>query len=107
MNQRHIAKNITNSKSSTIGQLQNNAISSRLYKGSIDCGIQVSTAHIEIKKKTLFSKCFNKKKNRFNLQTVRNEGFSALYKGFIPTWFRMGPWNIIFFITYEQLKQFY
>lgn len=39
------------------------------------------------------------------LQTVKNEGFLALYKGFIPTWFRMGPWNIIFFITYEQLKQ--
>lgn len=53
--------------------------SHRLYKGSIDCGIQ----------------------------TVRNEGFRALYKGFIPTWFRMGPWNVIFFITYEQLKQFY
>ncbi|XP_049295604.1 mitochondrial uncoupling protein Bmcp [Anopheles funestus] len=41
------------------------------------------------------------------VQTVRNEGFRALYKGFIPTWVRMGPWNIIFFITYEQLKQFY
>lgn len=49
----------------------------QLYKGSLDCGIR----------------------------TVRNEGFAALYKGFIPTWFRMGPWNIIFFITYEQLKQ--
>lgn len=53
--------------------------SHRIYKGSIDCFIQ----------------------------TVRNEGFGALYKGFIPTWFRMGPWNVIFFITYEQLKQFY
>ncbi|KAL0894355.1 hypothetical protein ABMA27_012980 [Loxostege sticticalis] len=41
------------------------------------------------------------------LQTVRNEGFLALYKGFIPTWLRMGPWNIIFFLTYEQLKQLY
>ncbi|CAH2065732.1 unnamed protein product, partial [Iphiclides podalirius] len=41
------------------------------------------------------------------VQTVRNEGFRALYKGFVPTWLRMGPWNIIFFITYEQLKQFY
>ncbi|KOX78856.1 Kidney mitochondrial carrier protein 1 [Melipona quadrifasciata] len=39
------------------------------------------------------------------VQTFKNEGFLALYKGFIPTWFRMGPWNIIFFITYEQLKQ--
>ncbi|KAG7311894.1 hypothetical protein JYU34_002979 [Plutella xylostella] len=41
------------------------------------------------------------------LQTVRNEGFPALYKGFVPTWLRMGPWNIIFFVTYEQLKQLY
>ncbi|CAK1603637.1 unnamed protein product [Parnassius mnemosyne] len=51
----------------------------RIYKGTIDCF----------------------------MQTVRNEGFLALYKGFVPTWLRMGPWNIIFFITYEQLKQFY
>lgn len=41
------------------------------------------------------------------VQTFKNEGFWAFYKGFIPTWFRMGPWNIIFFITYEQLKQLY
>lgn len=41
------------------------------------------------------------------MQTVRSEGFLALYKGFVPTWLRMGPWNIIFFVTYEQLKQFY
>ncbi|XP_063244579.1 mitochondrial uncoupling protein Bmcp isoform X2 [Bacillus rossius redtenbacheri] len=41
------------------------------------------------------------------LQTVKNEGILALYKGFIPTWFRMGPWNIIFFVTYEQLKKLY
>ncbi|KAL4705311.1 hypothetical protein ACJJTC_018997 [Scirpophaga incertulas] len=41
------------------------------------------------------------------IQTFRNEGALALYKGFIPTWFRMGPWNVIFFLTYEQLKLFY
>ncbi|KAK0089775.1 hypothetical protein PV325_005401 [Microctonus aethiopoides] len=38
-------------------------------------------------------------------QTCKNEGFSALYKGFVPSLLRMGPWNIIFFITYEQLKK--
>lgn len=68
-------KNFIKSGSSNAHQTQ----TKRLYKGSVDCGIQ----------------------------TVRNEGFAALYKGFIPTWFRMGPWNIIFFITYEQLKKFY
>lgn len=43
----------------------------------------------------------------FSLQTVRHEGLMALYKGFIPTWVRMGPWNIIFFVTYEQMKRLY
>uniref|UniRef100_A0A8C4MNM5 Solute carrier family 25 member 30 n=2 Tax=Equus TaxID=9789 RepID=A0A8C4MNM5_EQUAS len=39
------------------------------------------------------------------LQTWKNEGFFALYKGFWPNWLRLGPWNIIFFVTYEQLKK--
>ncbi|XP_060567101.1 kidney mitochondrial carrier protein 1-like isoform X1 [Ruditapes philippinarum] len=38
-------------------------------------------------------------------QTVKTEGLTALYKGFIPNWLRLGPWNIIFFMTYEQLKK--
>lgn len=41
------------------------------------------------------------------IQTVKAEGPLALYKGFIPTWLRLGPWNIIFFVTFEQLKKFY
>jgi len=53
------------------------ASAQKLYSGSLDCAVQ----------------------------TIRNEGILALYKGFIPTWVRMGPWNIIFFITYEQLKK--
>ncbi|XP_048461061.1 brain mitochondrial carrier protein 1 isoform X1 [Rhincodon typus] len=39
------------------------------------------------------------------LQTWKTEGFLALYKGFWPNWLRLGPWNIIFFITYEQLRK--
>merc|ERR1711874_801691 len=38
------------------------------------------------------------------LHTVRNEGVAALYKGFIPAFSRMAPWNIVFFIVYEKLK---
>ncbi|XP_022914444.1 mitochondrial uncoupling protein Bmcp [Onthophagus taurus] len=41
------------------------------------------------------------------VQTFKNEGIWAFYKGFVPTLFRMGPWNIIFFVTYEQLKRIY
>lgn len=39
------------------------------------------------------------------LKMWKHEGFFALYKGFWPNWLRLGPWNIIFFITYEQLKR--
>uniref|UniRef100_UPI00358DE624 brain mitochondrial carrier protein 1-like n=1 Tax=Myxine glutinosa TaxID=7769 RepID=UPI00358DE624 len=39
------------------------------------------------------------------LQTWRTEGSLAFYKGFWPNWLRLGPWNIIFFITFEQLKR--
>lgn len=41
------------------------------------------------------------------IQTFRTEGFLALYKGFIPNWVRLGPWNVIFFITFEQMKKFH
>lgn len=37
-------------------------------------------------------------------KTVRNEGVSALYKGFWPTWSRLGPWQFIFWVSYEQLR---
>jgi len=37
-------------------------------------------------------------------KTVKAEGFSALYKGFFPAFGRMGPWNVIFFLVYEQFK---
>ena len=40
------------------------------------------------------------------VKTFRHEGPSALYKGFIPNWVRLGPWNVVFFITYEQLKMY-
>ncbi|SPP76765.1 mitochondrial uncoupling protein Bmcp [Drosophila guanche] len=64
--------------SMTMNGLATAAATPKLYSGSLDCAVQ----------------------------TIRNEGPLALYKGFIPTWVRMGPWNIIFFITYEQLKKY-
>lgn len=38
------------------------------------------------------------------VKTVRNEGFLALYKGFLPGWMRLGPWQLVFWVTYEQLR---
>lgn len=48
-----------------------------LYKNSIDCGIK----------------------------TVQQEGFMALYKGFVPTYCRLGPWLAVFWLSYEQLRR--
>mmetsp|Transcript_35364 Transcript_35364/g.56491 ORF Transcript_35364/g.56491 Transcript_35364/m.56491 type:complete len:184 (+) Transcript_35364:866-1417(+) len=36
--------------------------------------------------------------------TVKIEGVSALYKGWLPTWLRMAPWSLTFFITFEKLR---
>ncbi|NXH48623.1 UCP4 protein, partial [Dicaeum eximium] len=39
------------------------------------------------------------------VQTVQGEGFMSLYKGFIPTWMRMAPWSLVFWLTYEQIRR--
>ncbi|XP_027644982.1 mitochondrial uncoupling protein 4 isoform X1 [Falco peregrinus] len=39
------------------------------------------------------------------IQTVKGEGFMSLYKGFIPTWMRMAPWSLVFWLTYEQIRR--
>lgn len=49
-----------------------------IYKGTVDCFVR----------------------------TTKTEGFMALYKGFVPTFTRLGPWNILFFMSYEQLRKF-
>jgi len=37
-------------------------------------------------------------------KSVRKEGFLSLYKGFFPNWFRLGPWCIVMFMSYEQYR---
>ena len=37
-------------------------------------------------------------------QTIRNEGMAALYKGWFPTWARMAPWSMVFFLSFEQMR---
>ncbi|XP_022642314.1 mitochondrial uncoupling protein 2 isoform X2 [Vigna radiata var. radiata] len=47
-------------------------------------------------------------KNTFDcfLKTLLNEGFLAFYKGFLPNFGRVGAWNVIMFLTFEQAKRF-
>eukprot|EP00092_Neocalanus_flemingeri_P033354 GFUD01036269.1.p1 GENE.GFUD01036269.1~~GFUD01036269.1.p1 ORF type:complete len:338 (+),score=79.18 GFUD01036269.1:209-1222(+) len=39
------------------------------------------------------------------MQTVRGEGFLALYKGFVPCWLRMAPWSLTFWLSFEQIRK--
>ena len=41
------------------------------------------------------------------LSVVRNEGFSALYKGFIPNVIRLSSYNVVFWICFENIKKAY
>jgi len=40
------------------------------------------------------------------IHTLATEGVAALFKGFVPSFARMGPWNVIFFVVYEKCKTF-
>ncbi|XP_032214837.1 mitochondrial uncoupling protein 3 [Mustela erminea] len=39
------------------------------------------------------------------LKMVAREGPMAFYKGFTPSFLRLGTWNVVMFVTYEQLKR--
>jgi len=36
---------------------------------------------------------------------LKQEGFYGFYKGFWPNFYRIGSWNIVMFMTFEQLKK--
>ena len=39
------------------------------------------------------------------VKTVRQEGSLALYKGFLPTLTRQGPFTVVLFLTLEQIRK--
>ncbi|KAL4608492.1 mitochondrial uncoupling protein 2-like protein-like [Arapaima gigas] len=39
------------------------------------------------------------------LAMLTKEGPLAFYKGFMPSFLRLGSWNVVMFVTYEQLKR--
>jgi Mitochondrial carrier protein len=58
-------------------RIMNQAKGANLYKGPIDCAVK----------------------------TVKAEGIFALYKGFTPAYMRLGPWQLVFFVTFEQVNK--
>ncbi|KRZ15433.1 Mitochondrial uncoupling protein 4 [Trichinella zimbabwensis] len=63
-------------KTRMMNQTAKVAVGERFYKSSIDC----------------------------LLKTISNEGFFALYKGFVPIWARMAPWSLTFWVSYERIR---
>ncbi|KAL2095379.1 hypothetical protein ACEWY4_010098 [Coilia grayii] len=39
------------------------------------------------------------------LTMMTKEGPTAFYKGFMPSFLRLGSWNIVMFVSYEQIKR--
>ncbi|GAQ86261.1 Mitochondrial oxidative phosphorylation uncoupling protein [Klebsormidium nitens] len=39
------------------------------------------------------------------VKTFKSDGIGAFYKGFIPNFGRLGSWNVIMFLTLEQVKK--
>ncbi|VDP10050.1 unnamed protein product [Heligmosomoides polygyrus] len=50
----------------------------QLYNGCIDCFVKI----------------------------IRQEGFFSLYKGFLPSYIRMAPWSLTFWVSYEEIRKF-
>ncbi|XP_074574448.1 mitochondrial uncoupling protein 1-like [Curcuma longa] len=41
------------------------------------------------------------------VKTMKNEGPLAFYKGFLPNFGRLGSWNVVMFLTLEQVKKLF
>ncbi|EDO50034.1 predicted protein [Nematostella vectensis] len=41
------------------------------------------------------------------VQLFKHNGIFAYYKGFMPNFVRLGSWNIVMFVSYEQLKRLF
>lgn len=39
------------------------------------------------------------------IKAVKAEGALSLYKGFFPTWARMAPWSLVFWLSFEQIRK--
>lgn len=37
------------------------------------------------------------------IDCIGREGFRGIYKGFLTTWLRLGPWQMMFWVTYENM----
>jgi solute carrier family 25 uncoupling protein 27 len=47
-------------------------------------------------------------KNSFHCftMTIQKEGILSMWKGFLPTYARVFPWQFLFFVSYEQFSKY-
>ena len=38
------------------------------------------------------------------LKIAQDDGLAGLYRGFLATWMRIGPWAFLFFVCFEQFR---
>ncbi|XP_063162065.1 putative mitochondrial transporter UCP3 [Candoia aspera] len=67
----------------------------------------VVASPVDVVKTRYMNSCAGQYKNALNcmLTMVVKEGPNAFYKGFMPSFLRLGSWNIVMFVSYEQLKR--
>ncbi|KAK6046600.1 hypothetical protein COOONC_15895 [Cooperia oncophora] len=58
-------------------------------------------AHVQSKHVQLYNGCID-----CFVKIVRQEGFFSLYKGFLPSYIRMAPWSLTFWVSYEEIRKF-
>lgn len=61
---------------------------------------------VDVLKTRIMNKVAGDPSNPFTMiaQILKNEGPIAFYKGFTSNFMRIGSWNVVMFITLEQLK---
>lgn len=75
------------------------SIMSGLSATALSCPADVVKTRMMNRSKTMYSSSYD-----CLVKTVRIEGLRALWKGFFPTWARLGPWQFVFWVSYEGLR---
>eukprot|EP00947_MAST-08B_sp_MAST-8B-sp1_P001349 g1349.t1 len=92
------------------GRMRADAVSTHLVCSGISGFVAASVSSpLDVIKTRLISEAADSK-TRYSgpidcvVRTVRSEGITALYKGFTPTYLRLAPWQLVFFVLFEQVS---
>ncbi|XP_068638285.1 mitochondrial uncoupling protein 3 [Aristolochia californica] len=80
------------------------SIMSGLSATTLSCPADVVKTRMMSQASAKDTKIFYRNSYDCLLKTVKLEGITALWKGFFPTWARLGPWQFVFWVSYEKLR---